>query len=121
MKSEIRPSQPGDYETITGEPLPFRSRALTALVDGKIVGMGGLAYLKDGTIAAFTEITDEARKYPILIHKTGLKAMQEARRTGVKRVVAIADDDIGQACKWLSRLGFKPEIFDETEVWIWQV
>lgn len=120
MDYEIRPSRSGDYEAITGEPIPFRSTALTALVDGEIVGMGGVAHLPNGAFGAFAEITDAARQYPVLMHRTGLQAMKRARLLGYRRLVALKGPGIDRAEAWLVRLGFERELIDDVEVWIWR-
>jgi hypothetical protein len=91
---------------------------VTGLVDGKIVAIGGLAYLPDGTVGAFLQIDEEARGFPVLLHKTALKILRES---GQKRIVALAEQTTPSAKRWLHRLGFRAvtEVNGET-VYLWQ-
>ena len=99
-------------------PLPFRVRSITGLVDGEVVAVGGISYLPDATYAAFLMADDKARKYPIALHKAGLRVLEEARRLGIRRLVTNKDTHIEAAERWLRRLGFVP-LDEEQEVWVW--
>lgn len=105
-----------------GMQVPHRMIALVGRnQDGKIIGIGGIAFLPDGQKYAFTELTDEARSNAIALHKAALTILDAARRRGIKRVVASADMAASTAAKrWLSRLGFKQHEWNNQEVWIWQ-
>lgn len=100
--------------------MPFRARAITAEADGQPIGIGGLAFLEDGTVAAFLEMPEASRKYAVTLHKAGLGVMQIARDMGIGTVVTLADPKVEQAKRWLLRLGFEPVVIDEQEVWRWQ-
>ncbi len=107
-KVELRPTLPDDLPHIIGESLPCRIRAVTVLVDGRIIGMGGLAFPPAGPAIAFVQRTNEARRYPVTIHRAGLMAMRMMRECGVAQVIATADAASETAIRWLHRLGFKP-------------
>lgn len=116
----LRPATKSDFDALTEGPRPYRVRAFAGEVDGRVVGIGGLAYLPNGVIGAFVQATDEARKYPVAMHKAGLMAMAEARRLGFRRVVAMADKGVEPAERWLKRLGFKPETVGTETVYVWE-
>jgi RimJ/RimL family protein N-acetyltransferase len=119
MRAEVRPSIPSDFDRFLDKPLPYRVRAITGLVDSEILAVGGIAYLPDGTHGGFLIADERARKYPIALHKAGLGMLRQARRLGITKLVAIADENIKPAKAWLERLGFEPVTVDDQEVWIW--
>lgn len=104
----LRPTRPDDLPHVIGEPLPWRIRALTGEVDGRVIGVGGLAHLPGGAVVAWAALTDEARHYKVALHRAGLRMMREAKTAGYKRVVASADPQSAAALRWLLRLGFDP-------------
>lgn len=116
---EYRPSIKADFEELMKGPLPHRVKAISATIEGRLIGYGGVTFLPNGAIAAFIELAEEGKKYPIALHKAGLKAIQGFKSSGFKRVVAMADPEIEQAGPWLKRLGFKREKVDTEEVWVW--
>lgn len=117
----IRPARPDDVGHITDEPLPWRIRALTGEIDGRVIGVGGLAWLPGGTIAAFAALTDEARGYKVSLHRAGLRLMREAKEAGIKSVVASADTQSVTAMRWLLRLGFDLVEQDrERAIFLWR-
>ena len=86
---------------------PVRVLALAAKVDGRVIGIGGVAFFPTGQKVAFADITDEARKYPVSIHKAGLAAIDLARRHGIRQLVATGESHDASR-RWLLRLGFLP-------------
>lgn len=104
----ISPTTPDDVAEFGHATPPYRIRAVTGRVDGKIVGIGGIAYLPDGTVAAFLEATDEARRHAVTLNREARKALSEAAKAGHRVVVALADSSIEAAPRWLKRLGFAP-------------
>jgi GNAT superfamily N-acetyltransferase len=119
-KVELRPAVSADFDQFVHEPLPYRVRAFTAVRDGEILGIGGLAFLPNEAVAAFLLIKNDARRYRVALHKAGLFTMQEARRLGICRVVALAQDGIEAAAPWLLRLGFHPITVDGQTVYAWE-
>src|SRR6266404_2902862 len=121
----LRPPILADLPHIIGEPLPYRIRAITALIDDRVIGMGGIAFPPDGPAIAFVQLAPssrvetvcpsdaaasipEARRYPVAFHRAGLMAMEMIRRSRVAQVVATADARSDTAVRWLKRLGFQP-------------
>jgi hypothetical protein len=125
-KVTLRPAIPADLPHVIGEPLPYRIRAITALVDDRIIGMGGVAFPPQGPAIAFVQLVPsrrnvavspgdgatksipEAKRYPVAFHRAGLMAMEMIWASGVAQVVATADADSDVAVRWLKRLGFQP-------------
>ncbi len=126
-KVTLRPTIPADLPHLVGEPLPYRIRAITALVGDRVIGMGGIAFPPFGPAIAFVQLvpssredaavgdgehsaanTPDARRYPVAFHRAGLMAMEMIRTSGVTQVVATADASSDVAVRWLKRLGFQP-------------
>ena len=144
VRVQLRPTVAADLPHVIGESLPFRIRALTAYIprdpsrtiacandasvkrdldDGsrdQVLGIGGLAYMPNGVIGAFVQMTAEGRKYPVAIHRAGVAAMRMIRESGERRVVALADELVPGAERWLDRLGFRPVTVDGLTAYIWE-
>lgn len=107
-RAVIRPTTQADIDAFMEEPLPCRIQAVTIEVEGRILGIGGIAYLPNGVIGMFSEITDELReKYPIALHKSGMMMMEKVRALGPRTVKAIGDTDASPAAeRWLKWFGF---------------
>lgn len=117
----MRPTIAEDLPYLIGsQPLPHRIKATTALVEGRIVGIGGLGFRADGTVIAFVMMNDHARRYPAAIHRAGLLTMKMIRDMKLRRVVAQADPEQPSAERWLERLGFRPTTIRGETVWVWQ-
>ena len=114
---EIRPTVSSDLAQISTEPLPFRIKAMTGLVDGRVIGVAGIGYRPDGTILAFAELTEEARAHRFALHRASVKFLAGLRAQGVKRLVATADPEFAAAQRWLQRLGFVRQ--EDERVWVW--
>lgn len=120
MKIELRPTTQADVDEFLKRPSPYRIRAFTGWVDGEIKGIGGLAYLPDGTALAFLELAEGARRYAVTLHKAALRTIEEAKARGVRKIVAQADTSYSTAERWLTRLGFEPVEIDGQKVYLWQ-
>ncbi len=124
-KITLRPTVPADLPHVVGEPLPYRIRAITALADERIIGLGGIAFPPDGPAIAFVQLAPslaesdgrepdraagipEAKRYPVAFHRAGLMAIKMIRASGVAKVIATADPGSAVAVRWLKRLGFEP-------------
>ncbi len=124
-KVTLRPAILADLPHVIGEPLPYRIRAITALIDDRVIGMGGIAFPPCGPAIAFVQLAPslredtvcasepaasipEAKRYPVAFHRAGLMAMEMIRRSHVAQVVATADARSDVAVRWLKRLGFQP-------------
>ncbi len=116
----LRPSVAADIAFLTSDPLPARIQGITAQVDGKVIGLGGLSYRPDGTVIAFAAISEEARKYPAAIHRAGLKAMKLILRSRLPMVVAEAEPGNPAAERWLARLGFEKRETSGQDFFVWE-
>ena len=118
----LRPSTRADFDELVDGPLPWRVRATTAEIDGKLLGVGGLAFIPGmppGTAAAFVHATEDAKKYKVAMHRAGIKTLAEAKRLGIRRLVATAEHNNERAIPWLERLGFKKMNTEGEGVWLW--
>ena len=131
----LRPTILSDLHYVIGEPLPYRIRAITALVDHRVIGLGGIAFLRDGPAIAFVQLVPsslsqegarpipEAKRYPIAFHRAGLMAMAMIRASGLDHVIATAEVDDPAAVRWLRRLEFEPADHQPIEgkvLFVWQ-
>ena len=118
----IRPSVPADFDAL-GLRRPYRLHGMTGIDEaGKIIGLGGVAYAPDGQVFAFSELTPDAAKYRVTLHKAGLKVLETAKAMGIRELVACADMVRSPAAeRWLERLGFMPADRGGEKVWIWNV
>jgi RimJ/RimL family protein N-acetyltransferase len=120
-KVVLRPATRADFDKMLAEPLPYRVRAFAVEREGDLLGVGGLGFMPDGTVAAFVHTVDGAHRYKVAMHKAGLVTMAEARRLGLRRVVASADPGIEASGRWLERLGFEPTDMDADghRIYVW--
>lgn len=115
----LRPATRADFDAMLAEPLPFRVRAFAAERDNELLGIGGIAFAPNGTVAAFVQMKPGANRYKIALHKAGLRTIAEIKRLGIRRVVATAEKGNAAAEPWLARLGFQPIETSGEIVWIW--
>jgi RimJ/RimL family protein N-acetyltransferase len=119
----VRPATRADFDALIDEPLPYRVRAVAAERGGKLVAVGGLAFQPDDTVTAFLILAPGERGAPgfrLALHKAGLRMMADARRLGIRRVVASAEHNNPAAEPWLARLGFERAGTDNHSAWIWR-
>jgi len=108
----LRPTVPADIPHLI-DGLSCRVKAITAVLvdetgEGKVIGVGGLAFPPNQPPWAFVQQAPEARNYPVAFHRAGLMAMKMIKESGVREVLATCDADNAAAVRWLKRLGFKP-------------
>ena len=121
MRPTLRPAIPSDFAALGLDNPDYRVRAFTAVLGDEVIGLGGIAYLPGGTHGAFVHAKPGAHRYKMTFHKAGLAAIAEARRLGIKRLVAMAEPGVEPAVRWLKRLGFHDEItVDGQKVYAWQ-
>lgn len=120
MRVSFRPTVAADLAQVTHEPLPHRIRSITAVLDGRVVGLGGIGYRPDGTVIAFAQFTDEMRAYPAAIHRAGVLGMALIRRSGVPMVVAEAQAGNPAAERWLERFGFERIDTPDGPAYVWR-
>lgn len=117
---EVRPTVADDLPHFFEDPLPWRIRAMTGVVNGEPVGIGGVAFPPGGGVLAFAAFDDEARRFPVAMHRAGLRLMRELREAGVTSVRTLPEANIAAAERWLERLGFRPtDRIDDMVIWTW--
>ncbi|MES2671623.1 MAG: hypothetical protein V4673_14565 [Pseudomonadota bacterium] len=119
MRVEYRPTVAEDLAVAVDQVLPHRIQATTVVIDGRVMGFGGIGFLPDGTVVAFVFSVPEAKNFPVAFHRAGLKTMDMIRRMGLHRVVAEATKDNPAAERWLVRLGFEPLTVLGRTVFVW--
>lgn len=117
--ARLRPATAADFEQLLGETLPFRVRASAVDHNGELMGVGGLGFLPNGTVSAFVIRRPGSDRLKVTFHKAGLWTMKEARRLGVRKVVAFADPAVERAEAWLERLGFVETLSEGNKVYVW--
>lgn len=80
-------------------------KALCLEVDGKIIALGGYAFVK-GRYFGFCDLHDEARQYKMHIARAAKRFLKAARDEGIKFIYAEADPEEPGAVRWLTSLGF---------------
>jgi hypothetical protein len=120
MRVELRPTVAADLAHVTSETLPIRIRAITALAGERVLGVGGIGYRPDGVVIAFVAMNEEARRYPFAIHRAGLAMMRIIRAEGVPSVIAMAEELVPSAERWLERLGFRACDEDGVKLYVWR-
>jgi hypothetical protein len=81
-------------------------RGIVGEVDGRVIGMGGLA-LSRGRWFAFCDLTPEARAHhKVAIVRAAKRIVAEARRDGIRFIYWEADPSEPRAMAWARSLGF---------------
>lgn len=101
----VRPATKSDIEAFSSMANKPTVRAIVGEIDGKIIGLGGLALIK-GRWFAFCDLTEEARAYKMTIARAAIRLMASARRDGIKFIYAEAAPDEPRALAWFASLGF---------------
>lgn len=116
----LRPATRADIDQLIDEPLPWRIRAYAIEHDEKVLAVGGFAYQPNDVIAAFLLKADGIEKYPVMLHKAGIRAMLDARKFGYRRIVALAEKTNPAAERWLARFGFRQVMVEGEKAWVWE-
>lgn len=116
----LRPATRADFAALLAKPLPYRVRAIAGEIGGEVIGIGGLAFPRGGPAIAFLQGDPRMRDYPVSLHRAALTVLAEARRLRVPRLVAVAEEGVEPAQRWLARLGFQRTSIDGHEVWTWR-
>jgi RimJ/RimL family protein N-acetyltransferase len=104
----VTPTTADDIAAFFPRAAPWRVRALTAKVDGKIVGIGGYAILPNGERIGFMEVPEEnCKAYPVVLYRATRKFFGELREAGVSKVTVYPDKTREAAVRWLEYLGFR--------------
>jgi len=116
----FRPTVTADIAKLIDQPLPHRIRAITATLDGEVIGIGGIGYRPDSTVIAFAHMSEKLRKYPAAVHRAGRLGMALIRASGVPMVVAEAQEGNPAAERWLLRFGFRPAEISGRKAYVWR-
>jgi RimJ/RimL family protein N-acetyltransferase len=117
----FRPTVAADLAHVSsGQKLPHRIRAVTAELDGTVIGVGGLGYRPDGVAIAFADISETLRRHPVAVHRAGRLGMDLIRRSGVPFVIAEAQPGNPAAERWLRYFGFEPTEIGDRKVFVWR-
>ena len=102
-----------------GKKPPNSFKGIVAVKDEKIIGIGGLFYMKTNVVV-FSDIKPEMRSHKKAIVK-GLKIIMNMVKDSNRAVYAIACPDEPTSKKLLNKLGFTPtgqkNEIGETLVW----
>lgn len=121
MKAEIRTTTAADVAALVDQPLPYRIKAVTLVIDGEPVAIGGLGFRPDGIVVAFAhQKPGTARRYPLAFHKTGLAGLRMFATSGATRIFAEADTRNPAAERWLERLGFTRITTGGATAFVWE-
>lgn len=93
------------FSDVAGKPTV---KAWVGEVDGEIVAMAGFALFK-GRWIAFCDIADRTRIGKVAMARAAIRALEEARKEGIKYVYADIDTNEPTAMRWLTSLGFAPD------------
>lgn len=104
IKRDIRVATPADIREYYGAPLPYSVRALVLAVDGKVVGVGGIAY-REGLKYAFMELKDEVRPRRVTIGRFAKALVETFGGRGPGMTIAEPDEPMSD--KLLMWLGFE--------------
>lgn len=112
------------FEHLYGEAreVPCRILGFTGSVDGKVIGLGGIAFYANGARVAFCDVSDEGRGYPVSLHRAARMLFGQARKLGIKRVVVIDSAEVHEKTPgWLRHLGFqRAALGSGAPGWIWE-
>lgn len=106
MSLIVRTATRADVEAFAGKPNRETVRAWCGDLDGKVIGIGGIATVR-GRHFAFLDLTEEARPYKMHIMRTAIRMLEQASRSGMRFIYAEADTEEPKSVAWLKRLGFE--------------
>lgn len=123
-KVELVPATREDYAAATvalhGEATapPTRIVGFAGKIDGRVIGVGGVAFYPSGVRIAFCEVGDEARKYKVSLHRAALMTIEKAKAMGVRRIVVTEERMHEKTPNWLIRLGFTKMTVKEVSFYV---
>lgn len=109
-----------DFQQLADTPVPpHRVKGWTATLDGKVIGIGGIAY-GPNCVMGWTHLTEEVRGYPLFLHKTTRDFLRQCGKEGVRTIIAFEEPGVEAAARWMKRLGFVYHgEYDGQGMWIW--
>lgn len=102
----VRPATVQDLIEYTGSLPPCQIRAMAAEIDGKVVGIAGLAFLRNGAVLAFMNAEDAVREHRVKLFRNARRFMRDMAGRGLSKINAVKSDDIAAAERFLKHLGF---------------
>ena len=114
--SEAVPLDQRLFREFYGKPPPSLIRGYAGLIDGRVVGVGGVVFMGDYWLA-FCDLKDEARGNLRVICKTAVKVRAMIATRCRLPVIAFQDSSEPTAPGFLKHMGF---VQDEEGVWRWQ-
>lgn len=112
---DIRPSADSDIKALCNGRVPVTMRAYSLFSGDTLLGVFGLERHK-GYFVAFSNITNDALRYPKQIVKCGKMIASMVERS-VLPVYAVCSKEYKTADSFLRHIGFVPYM---NEVYIWQ-
>lgn len=102
----IRPATKADLDRFYADrpQRPTVSALVGETDDGEILGIGGLAYVA-GKVLMFSDLTPEARKHKVSMHRIATMLVGQCRDAGHKLVYAEGAEPTSE--RWLTKLGFE--------------
>lgn len=117
-RPELRNITAEDYEALYGERPKVSIRGVAAELDGKVIGVAGIAYLP-GQIMVFSDIRDELKQYPVFLMKAGRRFAKMLNKYG-RYAVATACPKEKNSAEFLKHIGFtKIGSTSDEEVYQW--
>lgn len=117
----FRPTVAADLPHLTNQPLPFRIKAVTALIEGRVVGVAGIGFMPNGAAVALAQMTDEMRAHKFALHRRAKQFLKDVAASGIHELVTLADTDVAPSAEnWLRHLGFEPIERNGVRVYRWQ-
>lgn len=110
----IRPATFEDATAFWGKTAPVSIRGYVAELDGRVMGIAGLAYAPN-QIRGFADMVEEGQKYPMTIMRI-TKLVKALLNETKAPVFCNADPNLPNARKFLEHIGFK-QVDDRTFVW----
>lgn len=107
MSIAIRPAVARDV-LLFCPSVPVRCIAIAGEDEsGKVVGLGGVAFLPDGRKMLFSELTEDARKRPVALHRAAVRLLEKLKSEGITSLIATTSESGPEAAeRWIRRLGF---------------
>lgn len=95
------------YERFHGERPPYRIRGVAVVADGEPVAVGGIGF-HGVCLEVFMDMRESAPCYPKLLLRGGREVIRMAREYNLP-ALAVRNEELDSAPRFLSRLGFVPD------------
>tara|TARA_Y100000310_G_scaffold320331_1_gene376677 strand:- start:1245 stop:1592 length:348 start_codon:yes stop_codon:yes gene_type:complete len=109
--AEIRPATRDDILAFYGRLHDHTVRAWVGILDEKIIGLGGVLFYR-GSLVAFAEFTEEARRFPVTLVKACRAAVNSIGRAPI---YAVPETGRREEIRLFEILGFRR--MADTTVW----